>query len=162
MDLLHHGVYRFVIALWLGRESVETTALYLQADMKLKEQALAKTDSADIRSRRYKPDDRLLAFLKSLCLYRPNSQRSPMFFGRPAATRNNPPPGIMTNIVQSWRPKLAVGATDSGGSSDMLEPGNNPHVVPRPAIARGERRGFLPRAAKGESAGLRYAQPTRS
>jgi integrase/recombinase XerD len=66
MDLLHHGVDRSVIALWLGHESVETTAIYLQADMKLKEQALAKTDVTDARLRRYKPDDNLLAFLKSL------------------------------------------------------------------------------------------------
>jgi integrase/recombinase XerD len=66
MDLLHHGVDRSVIALWLGHESVETTAAYLQADMQLKEQALAKTDVADVRARRYKPDDQLLAFLKSL------------------------------------------------------------------------------------------------
>jgi site-specific recombinase XerD len=66
MDLLHHGVDRSVIALWLGHESVETTAMYLQADMQLKEQALAKTDAADVRASRYKPDDRLLAFLKSL------------------------------------------------------------------------------------------------
>lgn len=66
MDLLHHGVDRSVIALWLGHESVETTAIYLQADMKLKEQALAKTDATDSRARRYKPDDHLLAFLKSL------------------------------------------------------------------------------------------------
>jgi integrase/recombinase XerD len=66
MDLLHHGVDRSVIALWLGHESVETTAMYLQADMQLKEQALAKTDAADVRASRYKPHDRLLAFLKSL------------------------------------------------------------------------------------------------
>jgi len=66
MDLLHHGVDRSVIALWLGHESVETTAIYLQADMTLKEKALAKTDAADIRACRYKPDDHLLAFLKSL------------------------------------------------------------------------------------------------
>jgi len=66
MDLLHHGVDRSVIALWRGHESVETTAMYLQADMQLKERALAKTDAADVRARRYKPDDHLLAFLKSL------------------------------------------------------------------------------------------------
>jgi integrase/recombinase XerD len=66
MELLHHGVDRSVIALWLGHESIETTSIYLQADMKLKEQALAKTDATDLRVRRYKPDDHLLAFLKSL------------------------------------------------------------------------------------------------
>ena len=66
MDLLHHGVDRSVIALWLGHESVETTGIYLQADMKLKEQALAKTNATDGQCVRYKPDDSLLAFLKSL------------------------------------------------------------------------------------------------
>jgi site-specific recombinase XerD len=66
MDLLHHGVDRSVIALWLGHESAETTAVYLQADMKLKEQALAKTNPADVEMQRYKPHDQLLAFLKNL------------------------------------------------------------------------------------------------
>jgi site-specific recombinase XerD len=66
MELLHHGVDRSVIALWLGHESIETTAIYLQADMKLKEQALAKTDGTEVPLRRYKPDDPLLAFLKTL------------------------------------------------------------------------------------------------
>ena len=66
MDLLHHGVDRSVIALWLGHESIETTVIYLQADMKLKEQALAKTNATDGQTVRYKPDDNLLAFLKSL------------------------------------------------------------------------------------------------
>ena len=66
MDLLHHGVDRSVIALWLGHESVETTAIYLQADMQLKEQALAKTDTANVHAPRYRPDDQLLVFLRSL------------------------------------------------------------------------------------------------
>ena len=66
MDLLHHGVDRSVIALWLGHESVETTVIYLQADMKLKEQALARTNATGGRAGRYKPDDNLLAFLKGL------------------------------------------------------------------------------------------------
>jgi integrase/recombinase XerD len=66
MDLLHHGVDRSVIALWLGHESVETTAIYLQADMRLKEQALAKTDAANLRASRYRPDDQLMVFLRSL------------------------------------------------------------------------------------------------
>jgi site-specific recombinase XerD len=43
MNLLHHGADRSVIALWLGHENVETTSIYLQADMRLKEQALART-----------------------------------------------------------------------------------------------------------------------
>jgi integrase len=66
MDLLRHGVGRSVIALWLGHESVETTAIYLQADMQLKEQALARTNEAEVQTLRYRPDDQLMAFLRSL------------------------------------------------------------------------------------------------
>jgi integrase len=66
MDLLQHGVGRSVLALWLGHESVETTAIYVHADLKLKELALAKTVSAGVRRGRYLPEDRVLAFLKSL------------------------------------------------------------------------------------------------
>jgi site-specific recombinase XerD len=66
MELLGHGVDRAVIALWLGHESVETTQMYLHADMRLKEQALARTAPADIAPGRYRPTDRLLAFLESL------------------------------------------------------------------------------------------------
>ena len=43
MDLLQAGVDRSVIALWLGHESVETTQIYLEATLAMKEQALAKT-----------------------------------------------------------------------------------------------------------------------
>jgi integrase/recombinase XerD len=66
MNLLHHGVDRSVIALWLGHESIETTSIYLQADMQLKERALAMTTTSDARTGRYRPDDRVLAFLRSL------------------------------------------------------------------------------------------------
>ena len=66
MNLLHHGVDRSIIALWLGHESVETTSIYLQADMELKERALAKTEAAPARASRYRPSDRVLAFLSSL------------------------------------------------------------------------------------------------
>jgi len=66
MDLLQHGVDRSVIALWLGHESPETTQMYLHANLKLKEQALAKTAPLNVRPGRYRPSDQLLAFLKSL------------------------------------------------------------------------------------------------
>jgi integrase len=66
MELLHNGTDRAVIALWLGHESVETTYIYLHADLELKEEALAKTTPSNVRLPRYKPDDELLAFLKSL------------------------------------------------------------------------------------------------
>ncbi len=66
MDLLHNGVDCSVIALWLGHESMETTAVYLQADMRLKEQALAKTAAANASIPRYRPDDHVMTFLRSL------------------------------------------------------------------------------------------------
>jgi len=66
MDLLHHGVDRTVIALWLGHEKVETTQVYLHADMKLKEKALNKAGPNKVKLTRFKPDDELLEFLNSL------------------------------------------------------------------------------------------------
>jgi site-specific recombinase XerD len=66
MDLLHHGVDRSVIALWLGHESVETTQMYLHADMRLKDKALSRTAPLGIKPARYRPDDKLLVFLESL------------------------------------------------------------------------------------------------
>jgi integrase/recombinase XerD len=63
MELLQAGVDRSVIALWLGHESVETTQIYLDADLALKEQALAKTAPANVKhTGRYRPDDKLMAF----------------------------------------------------------------------------------------------------
>jgi integrase len=66
MDLLQHGVDRSVIALWLGHENVETTQMYLHADLRLKEQALARTAPIDVAPGRYQPGDPLLAFLEKL------------------------------------------------------------------------------------------------
>lgn len=66
MVLLGRGVDRAVIALWLGHESVETTQIYLHADLRLKEQALAHTMPSGLAPGRYRPDDTLLAFLERL------------------------------------------------------------------------------------------------
>jgi len=55
-----------VIALCLGHESIETTQIYLDANLALKEQVLAKTTPPNGKPGRYRPDDKLLAFLKSL------------------------------------------------------------------------------------------------
>ena len=66
MELLQGGVDRSVIALWLGHERVETTQIYLEATLAMKEKALAKTSPPHGRRGRYKPGDRLLAFLNSL------------------------------------------------------------------------------------------------
>lgn len=66
MDLLQAGVDHSIIALWLGHESVETTQMYLDATLAMKEQALATMTGPTARSGRYKPGDPLLAFLNSL------------------------------------------------------------------------------------------------
>lgn len=66
MDLLQAGVDRSVIALWLGHESIETTQIYLEATLAMKERALAKTDPPHGRAARYRPGDQLLGFLNSL------------------------------------------------------------------------------------------------
>ena len=66
MELLRHGVDRTVIALWLGHESVETTHVYLHADLNLKEKALAKTTALGIKPGRFRADDALVAFLEAL------------------------------------------------------------------------------------------------
>ncbi|MDX0481900.1 tyrosine-type recombinase/integrase [Sinorhizobium medicae] len=66
MELLHHGVDQSVIALWLGHESVETTQIYIHADMRLKEKALSQVARPEAHPGRYRPNDELLVFLESL------------------------------------------------------------------------------------------------
>jgi site-specific recombinase XerD len=66
MELLLSGVDRTLIALWLGHESVETTQIYLDANLAIKEEILAKTTPINTKGGRYQPDDELLAFLKGL------------------------------------------------------------------------------------------------
>ena len=66
MDMLQAGVDRSVIALWLGHESVETTQIYLEATLAMKEKALSKTTPPQGKPGRYQPGDRLLSFLNSL------------------------------------------------------------------------------------------------
>jgi len=66
MELLQAGVDRSVIALWLGHESPETTQIYLDANLTLKEKALAKVAPLHGKLKRYHPDDALLNFLRDL------------------------------------------------------------------------------------------------
>ena len=66
MELLQAGVDRSMIALWLGHESVETTQIYLNANLALKEEILAKTNPINGKPGRYRPPDRLLRFLSNL------------------------------------------------------------------------------------------------
>lgn len=66
MELLQAGVERSVIALWLGHESIETTQIYLDANLEMKQAALDKVEPQLGRVGRFRPDDQLLAFLKGL------------------------------------------------------------------------------------------------
>lgn len=66
MNLLHNGVDTAVIALWLGHADIRSTTTYLHADMTIKEKALQRMATADLPAGRYRPNDKLLAFLDSL------------------------------------------------------------------------------------------------
>ena len=66
MRLLHAGVDTSVIALWLGHVSVDTTQIYLHADLHLKEQALSRTRPPAAAAGRYQPSDSLLTWLDQL------------------------------------------------------------------------------------------------
>ena len=66
MNLLREGVDIAVIALWLGHADLRSTNAYLHADMSIKERALARTTSPSLRSSRFRPSDKLIAFLEGL------------------------------------------------------------------------------------------------
>jgi site-specific recombinase XerD len=66
MALLQAGVDSAVIALWLGHADVRSTQAYLHADLTIKERALARTTPPATKAGRYRPPDRLIAFLEAL------------------------------------------------------------------------------------------------
>ena len=68
MALLQAGIDLSTIALWLGHEGIETTQIYLHADLTSKQRALARTSTPTSTSKhdRYKASDSLLAFLETL------------------------------------------------------------------------------------------------
>lgn len=66
MDLLQEGNEQCVIALWLGHESIDTTQVYLDANLEMKQRILDKSTPPNGKPGRYRPDDKLLAFLKNL------------------------------------------------------------------------------------------------
>jgi site-specific recombinase XerD len=66
MALLQAGVDTTVIALWLGHAGVRSTDAYVHADITIKERALALTTPAAVKPGRYRPPDKVLAFLESL------------------------------------------------------------------------------------------------
>ena len=66
MHMLQSGVAFSVIALWLGHESATTTHRYVEADLTMKEKALARLVEPDVTIPRYQPPDALRAFLEAL------------------------------------------------------------------------------------------------
>jgi integrase/recombinase XerD len=66
MQLLQSGVDISIIALWLGHESPTTTHHYVEADLAMKERALARLQEPDAAVRRYRAADSLMEFLKTL------------------------------------------------------------------------------------------------
>ncbi len=66
MHLLQSGVDITTIALWLGHEDPATTHTYIEADLAMKEAALRRLEDPAPASLRFRPNDRLLAFLEAL------------------------------------------------------------------------------------------------
>ena len=66
MHLLQSGVDISVIALWLGHESPVTTHHYVEADLAMKERALARLHEPSSKILRYRAPDSLLNFLRTL------------------------------------------------------------------------------------------------
>jgi site-specific recombinase XerD len=66
MSLLQSGADPCDIALWLGHESPATTHMYVEADLAMKERALARLKAPEVKSTRYRPPKALLAFLQAL------------------------------------------------------------------------------------------------
>ncbi len=66
MELFQAGVDRALIAIWLGHESLDTTQIYLDANLQLKEAILEKMNPMQSKPGRYRPDDQLLSYLKGL------------------------------------------------------------------------------------------------
>lgn len=66
MHLLQSGVPFNVIALWLGHESTNTTHRYVEANLEMKEQALARLEAPDVKFTRFRATDELMKFLESL------------------------------------------------------------------------------------------------
>ena len=66
MHLLQAGVDISVIALWLGHESPVTTHHYVEADLAMKERALARLHEPSSKTLRFRAPDSLLNFLRTL------------------------------------------------------------------------------------------------
>jgi site-specific recombinase XerD len=86
MRLLHAGVDTSVIALWLGHVSVDTTKIYLHADLELKEKALARTRPPHARTGRYRPRDAPTRVAGTTLIMPTSSERNPSPTREPAST----------------------------------------------------------------------------
>src|ERR1700756_4147114 len=81
MHLLQSGVAFSVIALWLGHESRTTTHRYVEANLEMKQKALARLEEPDTKMSRYQPGDDLMKFLQALQLCRhPADSSSPLLW----------------------------------------------------------------------------------
>ena len=96
MELLQHGVDQSVIALWLGHESVETTQIYIHADLRLKEQGVVTRRGSGNQSRPL-PAGRPTARVPGIALIMPNTAwpERMSLRRRRSAMRHNPGHGIM-------------------------------------------------------------------
>lgn len=63
MELLQAGVDQSLIAIWLRHESLDTTQIYLDADLQLEKTVQDKITPMKNRPGRYQPDDKLLSYL---------------------------------------------------------------------------------------------------
>ena len=66
MGMLQSGTRFEEVALWLGHESANTTHRYVEANMAMKEKALARLNEPKTKMRRYRPTNELLKFLREL------------------------------------------------------------------------------------------------
>jgi site-specific recombinase XerD len=66
MHLLQSGVSFSVIAIWLGHESTTTTHRYVEANLAMKDKALARLQEPDTKMHHYHPPDALMQFLIDL------------------------------------------------------------------------------------------------
>ncbi len=170
MELLHNGVDRAVIVLWLGHESVETTYIYLHADLKLKEQAMARTSHLHMPPARYRPDDDVLTFLNNLRLPRnraplkPAPRHTPASIPEqpcrdPARSRAGPELSGRLQLAQASQIKPSVlrrcadltapRTSDSSGCCTFIPPSLLPRLARR-------KQGSRPKTVRGVSCG-RYS-----
>lgn len=66
MHLLQSGVAFNVIALWLGHETPITTHRYVEANLAMKEKALARLEAPATKMHRFRARDSLMRFLEAL------------------------------------------------------------------------------------------------